>query len=154
MLTETQGKSGEHRDRSTFSVNDQLSLNFLYTGHKINRQPVKIFLMIRFQFNQFKGTITQVLIVIKSVQIDDFWTLDISISTLGMSVSTLDMLLSTLDSRQLPRLSRAEAIITGLPYTAIPVEKWVEFLRFLNFIFFRVDKSLACHSPAKWCLCA
>ena len=48
--------------------------------------------MLRFQFNQFKGTITQALIVIKSVQIDDF-------STLDMSVSTLDMLLSTLDSR-------------------------------------------------------
>ena len=68
--------------------------------------------MIRFQFNQFKGTITQALIVIKSVQIDDFWTLDMSISTLDMSVSTLDMLLSTLDmllwtldSRQLPRPS-------------------------------------------------
>ena len=60
--------------------------------------------MIRFQFNQFKGTITQALIVIKSVQIDDFWTLDMSISTFDMSVSTLDMLLSTLDSRQLPRL--------------------------------------------------
>ena len=29
---------------------------------------------------------------------------------------------------------------TGLPYTAIPVGKWVEFLRF---IFFRVGKSLA-----------
>ena len=41
--------------------------------------------------------------------------------------------------------------ITGLPYTAIPVGKWVEFLRF---IFFRVGKSLACHSPGKWCLCA
>ena len=43
-------------------------------------------------------------------------------------------------------------IITGLPYgnTAIPVGKWVEFLRF---IFFRVGKSLACHSPGKWCLC-
>ena len=47
--------------------------------------------MIRFQFNQFKGTITQALIVVKSVEIDDFWTLD-------MSVSTLDMLLSTLDN--------------------------------------------------------
>ena len=55
--------------------------------------------MIRFQFNQFKGTITQALIVVKSVEIDDFWTLD-------MSVSTLDMLISTLDSRQLPRLCR------------------------------------------------
>ena len=53
--------------------------------------------MIRFQFNQLKGTITQALIVVKSVEIDDFWTLD-------MSISTLDMLLSTLDSRQLPRL--------------------------------------------------
>ena len=42
-------------------------------------------------------------------------------------------------------------LFTGLPYTAIPVGKWVEFLRF---IFFRVGKSLACHSPGKWCLCA
>ena len=42
-------------------------------------------------------------------------------------------------------------VITGLPYTAIPVGKWVEFLRF---IFFRVGKSLACHPPGKWCLCA
>ena len=43
--------------------------------------------------------------------------------------------------------------VTGLPYgnTAIPVGKWVEFLRF---IFFRVGKSLACHSPGKWRLCA
>ena len=43
-------------------------------------------------------------------------------------------------------------LVTGLPYgnTAIPVGKWVEFLRF---IFFRVGKSLACHSPGKWCLC-
>ena len=70
--------------------------------------------MIRFQFNQLKGTITQALIVVKSVEIDDFWTLDVSISTLDMSVSTLDMsvstldmLLSTLDSRQLPRLPTA-----------------------------------------------
>ena len=37
---------------------------------------------------------------------------------------------------------------------AIPVGKWVEFLRFIIFIFFRVGKSLACHSPGKWCLCA
>ena len=62
--------------------------------------------MIRFEFNQLKGTITQALIVVKSVEIDDFWTLNMSISTLDMSVSTLDMLLSTLDSRQLPRLSK------------------------------------------------
>ena len=60
--------------------------------------------MIRFQFNQFKGTTAQALIAVKSVEIDDFWTLDMSISTLDMSVSTLDMLLSTLDSRQLPSL--------------------------------------------------
>ena len=53
--------------------------------------------MIRFQFNQLKGTITQALIVVKSVEIDDFWTLDMSISTLDMSVSTLDMSVSTLD---------------------------------------------------------
>ena len=44
------------------------------------------------------------MIVIKSVQIDDFSTLDMSVSTLDMFLSTLDMLLSTLDSRQLPRL--------------------------------------------------
>ena len=65
--------------------------------------------MIRFQFNQFKGTITQALIVVKSVEIDDFWTLDMSVSTLDMLVSTLDMLLSTLDNypdshAKLPRL--------------------------------------------------
>ena len=38
---------------------------------------------------------------------------------------------------------------------AIPVGKWVGFVcsLFLNFIF-RVGKSLACHSPGKWCLCA
>ena len=65
--------------------------------------------MIRFQFNQLKGTITQALIVIKSVQIDDFWTLDMSISTLDMLLSTLDMLLSTLDYRQLPRLHTDES---------------------------------------------
>ena len=46
--------------------------------------------MIRFQFNQFKGTITQALIVVKSVEIDDFWTLDMSVSTLDMLISTLD----------------------------------------------------------------
>ena len=48
-------------------------------------------------------------------------------------------------------LAAGSPIITGLPYTAIPVGKWVEFLRF---IFFRVGKSLACHSPGKWCLSA
>ena len=74
--------------------------------------------MIRFQFNQLKGTITQALIVVKSVEIDDFWTLDMSISTLDMSVSTLDMsvttldmLLSTLDSRQLPRLMMKQSVL-------------------------------------------
>ena len=36
---------------------------------------------------------------------------------------------------------------------AIPVGKWVGFVRLIFFIF-RVGKSLACHSPAKWCLCA
>ena len=36
--------------------------------------------MVRFQFNQFKGTITQALIVIKSI--DDFWNLDMLLSTL------------------------------------------------------------------------
>ena len=41
--------------------------------------------MIRFQFNQFKGTITQALIVLRSVEIDDFWTRHVSLrlSTLG-----------------------------------------------------------------------
>ena len=28
------------------------------------------------------------------------------------------------------------------------------FLLFFCFLFFRVGKSLACHSPGKWCLCA
>ena len=40
---------------------------------------------------------------------------------------------------------------TGLPM-ANPVEVCVDFVVF--FIFFRVGKSLACHSPAKWWLCA
>ena len=40
-----------------------------------------------------------------------------------------------------------------------PVGICVSFLGFILFsyffkIFFRVGKSLACHSPAKWCLCA
>ena len=44
-------------------------------------------------------------------------------------------------------------VFTGLPY-GNPVGKWIDF-RFIFFsIFFRVGKSLACHSPAKWCLCA
>ena len=34
---------------------------------------------------------------------------------------------------------------------AIPVGKWVDFP---FYFFFRVGKSLACHSPGKWCLCA
>ena len=46
---------------------------------------------------------------------------------------------------------------TGLPM-AIPVGKWVGFVCLLFFLFFsfffRVGKSLACHSPGKWCLCA
>ena len=40
-------------------------------------------------------------------------------------------------------------LITGLPY-GNPSRKMGRFLRFI----FRVGKSLACHSPAKWCLCA
>ena len=40
----------------------------------------------------------QAVIVLKSVEIDDFWTLDMSVWTLDMSVSTLAMLLSTLDN--------------------------------------------------------
>ena len=35
---------------------------------------------------------------------------------------------------------------------AIPVGKWVGFVCLIVIIFFRVGKSLACHSPAKWCL--
>ena len=56
--------------------------------HRVSRDS-GLFLMIRFQFSQFKGTITQGLIVLKNIEIDDFWTLD-------MSVPTLDMLLSTI----------------------------------------------------------
>ena len=41
-------------------------------------------------------------------------------------------------------------LFTGLPYGK-PSRKMGRFLRF---IIFRVGKSLACHSPAKWCLCA
>ena len=41
---------------------------------------------------------------------------------------------------------------------AIPVEKWVGLFDLIFFFFiiisFRVGKSLACHSPGKWCLCA
>ena len=48
-------------------------------------------------------------------------------------------------------------LVTGLPM-ANPVEVCVLFVCFLFFLFFsfffRVGKSLACHSPAKWCLCA
>lgn len=60
--------------------------------------------MMGFRFGRFKGAIAQALIAVGGVEIDDFWTLDMSVSTLDVSVSTLDMLLSTLDSRQLPRL--------------------------------------------------
>ena len=42
--------------------------------------------------------------------------------------------------------SRAKCLLLGCRM-AIPVGKWVGF-------FFRVGKSLACHSPSKWCLCA
>ena len=37
---------------------------------------------------------------------------------------------------------------------ANPVGVCVSFVCFIFIIFFRVGKSLACHSPAKWCLCA
>ena len=43
----------------------------------------------------------------------------------------------------------SNTIFTGLPY-GNPSRKMGRFLRFI----FRVGKSLACHSPAKWCLCA
>ena len=39
-------------------------------------------------------------------------------------------------------------LFTGLPY-GNPSRK---IGRFLRFIIFRVGKSLACHSPGKWCL--
>ena len=46
--------------------------------------------------------------------------------------------------------SLAEGVlVTGLP---CPVRKCVLFVS-LFFVFFRVMKSLACHFPAKWCLC-
>ena len=44
------------------------------------------------------------------------------------------------------------AFFTGLPY-GNPSRKKVAFVRCF-FFFFRVGKSLDCHSPAKWCLCA
>ena len=56
----------------------------------------------------------------------------------------------------LPILTRAQILqilFTGLPY-GNPSRKMGRFLRFIFFIFFRVGKSLACNSPAKWCLCA
>ena len=47
-------------------------------------------------------------------------------------------------------------IVTGLPKTqSESVFNFVVFFIFrfiIIFIFFRVGKSLACHSPAKWCL--
>ena len=45
---------------------------------------------IRFQFNQFKGTITQALIVLESVEIDDFWTLDMSVSMITQTHPILE----------------------------------------------------------------
>ena len=42
---------------------------------------------------------------------------------------------------------------TGLPYGK-PSRKIGRFPFFFFSIFFRVGKSLACHSPGKWCLCA
>ena len=40
-------------------------------------------------------------------------------------------------------------LVTGLPYS----NHSQKFGRFFRFIFiFRVGKSLACHSPGKWCL--
>ena len=44
-----------------------------------------------------------------------------------------------------------QRFITGLPY-GNPSRKMGRFIYFI--LFFRVGKSLACHSPAKWCLCA
>ena len=43
-----------------------------------------------------------------------------------------------------------DTFFTGLLY-GNPVGKWVAFV---GCFFFRVGKSLARHSPAKWCLCA
>ena len=56
-------------------------------------------------------------------------------------------------SRERLSMNRVRSLLLGCRI-AIPVRKLVRFLRFLFFIFFRVGKSLACHSPAKWCLCA
>ena len=42
-------------------------------------------------------------------------------------------------------------LVTGLPY-GNPSQKFGRFFRFI--FIFRVGKSLACHSPGKWCLCA
>ena len=42
-------------------------------------------------------------------------------------------------------------LVTGLPY-GNPSEKFGRFFRFI--FIFRVGKSLACHSPGKWCLWA
>ena len=40
-------------------------------------------------------------------------------------------------------------LVTGLPYDN-PSQKFGRFFRFI--FIFRVGKSLACHSPGKWCL--
>ena len=47
-------------------------------------------------------------------------------------------------------------LITGLPVWQSQSESgWgICFFSFLFFFFFRVGKSLACHCPAKWYLCA
>ena len=47
------------------------------------------------------------------------------------------------------RVRTSRTIITGLPY-GNPSRKMGRFLRFI----FCVGKSLAYHSPGKWCLCA
>ena len=51
------------------------------------------------------------------------------------------------------RINRKNFIFTGLPYGK-PSRKIGRFPFFFLSIFFRVGKSLACHSPGKWCLCA
>ena len=49
--------------------------------------------------------------------------------------------------------SREDSSLLGCRM-AIPVGKCVAFVPYVFFFFFRVGKSLACHSPGKWCLCA
>ena len=50
--------------------------------------------------------------------------------------------------------------VTGLPYPVgicvsfVGLILFILFSSFFVFVFFRAGKSLACNSPAKWCLCA